>query len=36
MDRVMNAPGDEDVRRQVRGDVHDLCRQFPLYDFVVA
>lgn len=36
MDRVMTNLGDETVLANVRGDVHALCAQFPLYDFVVA
>ncbi len=36
IDRVLSRPGDEAVRRQVRQEVHALCRRFPLYDFAVA
>ena len=36
MDRVLMHVGDEAVEAEVRNAVHDLCRQFPLYDFVVA
>ena len=36
IDRVLMRPGDEDVQTAVRGEVHELCRRFPLYDFVVA
>ncbi len=36
IDRVLTKPGDEQVQRQVRGEVLELCRRFPLYDFVVA
>ncbi|GIV60046.1 serine hydroxymethyltransferase [Rhodocaloribacter litoris] len=36
IDRVLSAPGDEAVLRAVRAEVHELCRRFPLYDFVVA
>lgn len=36
MDRVLSAPHDEGVQAAVRGEVHALCRQYPLYDFVVA
>ena len=36
IDRVLMRPGDEDVAAEVRGEVHELCRRFPLYDFVVA
>jgi glycine hydroxymethyltransferase len=36
MDRVLTNRANEDVREQVRREVLDLCRQFPLYDFAVA
>ncbi|WP_457652933.1 serine hydroxymethyltransferase [Rhodocaloribacter sp.] len=36
IDRVLTRPGDEDVAAEVRGEVRELCRRFPLYDFVVA
>ncbi len=36
IDRVLQAPADEEVHARVRGDVHALCERFPLYDFVVA
>ena len=36
IDRVLMRPGDEDVAAEVRGEVRELCRRFPLYDFVVA
>jgi glycine hydroxymethyltransferase len=36
MDRVLMSRGDETVRAQVRAEVQDLCRQHPLYDFVIA
>ncbi len=29
--RVLDAPGDEKVLARVKGEVHDLTRQFPLY-----
>jgi glycine hydroxymethyltransferase len=29
--RVLDAPGDEAVLARVRGEVKDLCRQFPMY-----
>jgi glycine hydroxymethyltransferase len=29
--RVLAAPEDESVARQVRADVEALCRRFPLY-----
>lgn len=36
VDRVMVSRGDDDVRERVREEVRDLCRQFPLYDIVIA
>lgn len=36
MDRVLTSPADESVQAQVRGEVHELCQRFPLYDFVSA
>ncbi|BBM68284.1 serine hydroxymethyltransferase [Rhodothermus marinus] len=36
IDQVLSHPGDEALRRRIRQDVEALCRQFPLYDFVVA
>lgn len=36
MDRVLADPGNETVSASVRDDVRTLCRDFPLYDFVVA
>jgi glycine hydroxymethyltransferase len=36
IDRVLTRPGDEDVAAEVRGEVRELCRRFPLYDFVVT
>ncbi len=36
IDRVLTHLGQEDVYREVRNEVHALCDQFPLYDFVVA
>jgi glycine hydroxymethyltransferase len=36
VDRVLTAPGDESVIASVRGEVRTLCRDFPLYDFVVV
>lgn len=32
MDRVISAPEDDAVIQQVRNEVHELCRQYPLYD----
>jgi glycine hydroxymethyltransferase len=29
--RVLDAPGDDAALAKVRGDVKDLCRQFPMY-----
>jgi glycine hydroxymethyltransferase len=31
IDRVITRPDDEDVARQVRGEVRELCGRFPLY-----
>ncbi|SHK62434.1 serine hydroxymethyltransferase [Rhodothermus profundi] len=36
IDQVLMHPGDEALRRRIRQEVEALCRQFPLYDFVVA
>ncbi len=36
IDRVLTHPGDDAVAAQVRGEVRELCRRFPLYDFVIA
>ncbi len=36
IDRVLTAPEDEQVQTQVRQEVRELCRRFPLYDFVTA
>ena len=36
MDDVLTNPGDDSVRDRVRGEVRELCRRFPLYDFVVT
>ena len=36
IDRVLQSPNSEDVHHAVRGDVLDLCRAHPLYDFVTA
>jgi glycine hydroxymethyltransferase len=32
IDRVLQAPEDEDVRRTVEQEVRALCDEFPLYD----
>ena len=36
IDRVLNHVGDESVGREVKGEVLELCRHHPLYDFVTA
>lgn len=36
MDRVLSAVDDESAQAQVKREVHELCRSFPLYDFVMA
>jgi len=36
VDRVLRHPHNEAEQAIVRGEVHELCRRFPLYDFVVA
>ncbi len=36
MDRVISAPDNNDEIQKVKSEVHALCKQFPLYDFVVA
>ncbi len=36
IDQVLSHPGDEALRRRIHQEVEALCRQFPLYDFVVA
>lgn len=36
IDTVLSNPDDETVHQRVRREVHTLCDQFPLYDFVVA
>ncbi len=36
MDRVISAPDNEDEIQKVKSEVHALCKQYPLYDFVVA
>lgn len=33
---VLQAPEDESVITKVKGEVRELCQQFPLYDFVTA
>ena len=36
IDRVLNQVGNEAVISQVKNEVHALCDQFPLYDFVAV
>ncbi len=36
MDRALSHPGDESVLARVRGEVHDLCARFPLYELAKA
>ena len=36
MDRVLTAPEDESVRKNVRVQVQEMCKAFPLYDDVLA
>lgn len=36
IDQILSHPGDEARRRRIQQEVEALCRQFPLYDFVVA
>ncbi len=36
IDRVVNAPTDESVQRQVKAEVHALCEAHPLYEDVLA
>ncbi len=36
MDIVISNHTDESVIEKVRGEVHDMCERFPLYDFVIA
>jgi glycine hydroxymethyltransferase len=36
IDRVLSDIGNAGVQREVRGEVNELCRRFPLYDFVTA
>ena len=36
IDQVLTTPGDEAVATRVRNEVHALCQQFPLYNFVIA
>ncbi len=36
MDQVITNPESDTVIEKVRGEVHQLCEQYPLYDFVIA
>lgn len=36
MDRVLSNIDSEGVQHQVRSEIHDLCQEFPLYDFAIA
>lgn len=36
IDRILQKPEDEAVRKHVRNEVKALCDRFPLYDFVTA
>jgi glycine hydroxymethyltransferase len=36
IDAVLQTPDDESTIKEVKGNVHELCEQFPLYDFVTA
>lgn len=36
MDQVLSNMGDESVQHAVKNEVNELCRQYPLYDFVTA
>lgn len=36
IDQVLTSPEDEAVSTRVRDEVHALCQQFPLYNFVIA
>lgn len=36
MDKVITNHTNESVIDQVRGEVHEMCTHFPLYDFVIA
>jgi glycine/serine hydroxymethyltransferase len=35
IDRVVNKIGNETISAQVRGDVHQLCSGFPIYQTLV-
>lgn len=36
IDKVLQKPEDEDIRKEVKNQVKELCDRFPLYDFVTA
>jgi glycine hydroxymethyltransferase len=36
MDRILTNPTNEDVQKEIRGEVAEICQAFPLYDFIVA
>ena len=36
IDRVLSNPDDENVIEAVRSEVHAMCQQYPLYNFVIA
>lgn len=36
IDKVLQDPTNEEVHKQVSGQVEELCERFPLYDFVTA
>lgn len=36
MDQVITNPESDTMIEKVRGEVHQLCEQYPLYDFVIA
>ncbi|MEM8484489.1 MAG: serine hydroxymethyltransferase [Bacteroidota bacterium] len=36
IDRVLSAPDDVNAIEKVKSEVHALCKEFPLYDFVIA
>lgn len=36
IDRVLSAPDDASAIEKVKSEVHALCKEFPLYDFVIA
>ena len=36
IDRVLDAPADESRQHMVKREIHALCEDYPLYDFVIA